>query len=97
MVTLQKRTEDVKNRLTDHHRHDATFGLVQDEPELEVFDNWEGQPGAAVMAGGEVQHQRKQVSNQYMKLPNASSSMPGKLKANVLPCCFTVFIANKPA
>ena len=26
--------------------------LLQDEPELEVFDNWEGQPGAAVMAGG---------------------------------------------
>ena len=25
---------------------------LQDEGELEVFDNWEGQPGAAVMAGG---------------------------------------------
>ena len=26
---------------------------MQDETELEVFDNWEGQPGAAVMAGGQ--------------------------------------------
>ena len=32
--------------------HDVSFGFLQDEPELEVFDNWEGQPGAAVMAGG---------------------------------------------
>lgn len=26
---------------------------IQDETELEVFDNWEGQPGAAVTAGGQ--------------------------------------------
>lgn len=25
--------------------------VTQDEPALEVFDNWEGQPGAAVMSG----------------------------------------------
>ena len=33
-------------------RQVASKLLLQDEPELEVFDNWEGQPGAAVMAGG---------------------------------------------
>jgi len=39
--------------MTIVNNHSASSGwFLQDEPELEVFDNWEGQPGAAVMAGG---------------------------------------------
>lgn len=38
--------------LTWQRGNNSVLAIQQDEPELEVFDNWEGQPGAAVMAGG---------------------------------------------
>lgn len=38
--------------LTWQRGNNSVLAIKQDEPELEVFDNWEGQPGAAVMAGG---------------------------------------------
>lgn len=33
--------------------NNSVLAIKQDETELEVFDNWEGQPGAAVTAGGQ--------------------------------------------
>ncbi|KAL0017961.1 hypothetical protein WJX77_011475 [Trebouxia sp. C0004] len=38
--------------LTWQRGNNSVLAIKQDEPELAVFDNWEGQPGAAVMAGG---------------------------------------------
>ncbi|KAL0032750.1 hypothetical protein WJX79_007652 [Trebouxia sp. C0005] len=38
--------------LTWQRGNNSVLAIQKDEPELEVFDNWEGQPGAAVMAGG---------------------------------------------